>query len=520
MNIPLVLVITLFTLLNISSFFALMAKTPIYTVFTGAVHYTTDYLYYLTFITQGKDHLLRSYNLFTGETDTLEFLNWIYVLAGHIGSSLHLSVPVIYQLMVVLGSIAYLVIAYKLVCLCIPKNTSTQFIAYILFLTSNAFPNIYYENGSWIFAFFYPFNNLGHPFIRLTNVPHHIYISCCIMLAFYIAGRFWQQKQRKRQIIILGVVGLLLSSMQPLQWAFVTGVLGISGMVVWWQTRRISAFFPAIILFLTGLIPAAYLRHLYSLPPYSNMVAWESLQQIRIPFLHFIRLNGPVMLLGILGIPWIIRSMSITVFSLLLYSVIAILLFFSDIPSRLNMMNIRFISIIPTFAASYISAEIIWRIAKKIDASRTKLCAWFIAFLILAITVPVTIRHLYDRSINAPPEDMNTYLPLGAHKIYEVAQKTIGPTDTVLVDFIYSASFAGLTGKHVFVTNRLGTIDFDRKLAEANIFFYKPGDPDAMITWLKNNNISYIFANAWTPVNLPNLEIIDSNAYAVLYKVE
>ena len=115
MNVPLFLIVILATTLNISSFFTLAAKAPQYTMFTGAVHYPTDYQYYLSFITQGAYHWIRSYHVLTGETTTLGYLNWIYVFCGHIGSLFHLNAPIIYQCMVILGSVAYLIIAYKLI---------------------------------------------------------------------------------------------------------------------------------------------------------------------------------------------------------------------------------------------------------------------------------------------------------------------------------------------------------------------------------------------------------------------
>lgn len=250
------------------------------------------------------------------------------------------------------------------------------------------------------------------------------------------------------------------------------------------------------------------------------MIQWEALQQVYISFSHFLRLNGPVMILGIIGLPFVVRKMSIATFPVLFYMISSIIIFFSPIPSAVHILNLRFITVIPTFAAAYISASILWWIAKlwkKMPAYRT---AWFLGFLLIAITLPVTVHQLYDRTNNAPPQDINAFLPMGAAQTYNVAKKVIGPTDTVLVDFLFSASFAGHTGKHVFVATRLGTIDFDRKLAEANAFFYTLQTKEEKIAWLTKNNISYIFTFAWHPLDIPNLKLIDSNAYALLYKVQ
>jgi hypothetical protein len=531
MNVPLILIIALFTLCNISSYFFMAAKTPPFTIFTGAVHYPTDYLYYLSFITQGKDHWLRSYHLFTGETNTLEFLNWIYVLGGHIGSLIRLSPPVIFLCMITIGSIIYLLAAYKLMSICIPKNASARMMAYLLFLLSNAVPHIYQDHGRWIFSYYYPFNNLGHPFMRLINVPHHIFIQCFIMLALYMGITFWQHKKFLYTTVILAVLGILLAGTQPLQWAFVGGVLGVGGIFAWWKTygknsshtwipEGLFAFLPSGVLAIAGFIPALYLKHLYTLPPFYNMIQWESQQQTYISFWHFLELYGPVMMLGLLGIPWIVKKISVPVLPLLLYMVITILVFFSPVPERMEILNLRFFSVIPVFAAAYISTTVIWSITKRFKSVPTKPTAWFLAFLLIAITIPVTVQQLYERTINALPQDINAYLPVGAMMTYDVARKTVSPTETVLVDYNYASSFAAFTGKHVFVSTNLSTIDFDRKLKETGAFFYAPGSVDDKIAWLKKNNISYIFTNAWTPLPLPDLTIVDKNDFSILYKVE
>jgi hypothetical protein len=519
MNVPLFLIVILATTLNISSFFTLAAKAPQYTMFTGAVHYPTDYQYYLSFITQGADHWIRSYHVLTGETTTLRYLNWIYVFCGHIGSLFHLSAPIIYQCMVILGSVAYLIIAYKLIGVSIKNNKYIQFLVYVLFLLSNAVPNIHTENGAWVFGYFYPFNNLGHPLLRLINVPHHLFISCLIMASFYVAGLVWQKNKVILFSVLLGILGFLLASMQPLQWVLVGGTCLAITFALWRKRRSIRLFVPFIIFTLAGLLPAWYLRGIFAIPPVSLTIAWEVAQQTRIPFIHFLRLNGPVMIIGIIGIPWIIRNMSISTASLLLYSVVTIVIFFSPIPVRLNLLNLRFISVIPTFTAALVAGECIWKIAKKLDRRRTIALSWFLAFFAIAITVPVTIKQYIERNNNASPQDMNAYLPFGARDIYEVAKDVVGPTDTVLTDFIFSTSFAGLTGKHVYAASKIQTVDFDRKFAESNTFFYHPGTTEERMDWLAKNNISYIVSYAWVPIDLPNVEIVAHNIFATLYRI-
>jgi hypothetical protein len=243
------------------------------------------------------------------------------------------------------------------------------------------------------------------------------------------------------------------------------------------------------------------------------------MQQTRIPFSHFITLNGPLIITALIGLPFVIRGLTVSSFMLIFYSILTISLFFSPVPARVGLFNNRFLSVIPTLTFAYISTRLLWWTTGKLIPARQKVAAWFCAFLLIAITIPVTITHFIARTQNVPPEDVNGYLPLGASLAYDVAGRVIGQNDTVLVTTLFSQSFPAFTGKHVFVADGFSTIDFERKFSEAIQFFAASDPPQARTDWLKKNHISYIFTYAWTPVDLPGLTVVYQNMYAILYKV-
>jgi hypothetical protein len=521
--------IVIFTLFNISSYFVLKAQTPLYTVYTGVVHYPLDFMTYLSLITQGKEHWFLSADLYSGETIQHVLLNWIYVLGGRIGWLLRLEPPVIYILLVAAGSVAYLSVAYFLSSLLFPKEKTPRLITYVLFLVSNAFPNINKDTGSWVFSYFFPSNNIGHPFIRLTNVPHHLLISAAILAACAAAIMYWQKKKPIHLWLLAGL-GLFISSLQPLQWGLVAGVLGASGVFArWkkygravphdWKTEGIYALLPASVFGVVGIPFFFYLRHLFSLPPNDFTLAWEKQQHAVIPFIHFIRLMGPVFLVGLIGLPRIIRKLTVPSFPVILYSLVVVCLFYSPVPKILGIMNLRFLSVILIFAASYICADLIWFLANRFTPQNKTIVSWFAALLVVAITIPVTVTHLIERTTYTSPAEVNSYVPLGAFMTYQFAAKTVGPDETVLAAPLLASSFQAVTGRHVFVANQFGTIDYVRKIRETIDFFDGNISDAARAAWLKKNNISYIFTFAWTPLSLPGLELINSNGYALFYRV-
>ncbi len=508
----------------------MQSRAPQFTVFTGSVHYPPDYLYYLSFITQGKAHWFLGANLKSGETQDLQALNWFYVLGGHMGSIFSIPSPITYQILVVIASICYLVFAYLLCSVCFPKQPVTRLIAYVLFLVSNAFPKITHTAAGWDFNFFYPFNNIGHPFIRLSNVPHHTLIQAAILAAFYAQAQYSTAK-RTTSLILMGFAGLILGSMQPLQWTFVTGILGISGCIQLYSAYRknhtiqlkssISLLLPSIVLAFSGLPFALYIKHLYSSELFSYMLAWEKNQQVILTFWDFILLHGPVMLVGVLGVIVVAKKLNATSRILLLYSFIALLLFFSPIPAMVGLLNLRFVSVIPVLCAALVTATLLRMVGTRIPLNYRYTAMWFGAFCIIAITIPVTYAHVALGRPNANQGDVNIYLPLGAYQIYETAQRTIPPHEVTLVTSFFTQSFPAFTGRHVYEADIFGTLNFDKKHIEAVNFFAGKDTASNRLKWLHNNHISYIFTFAWTPISdIQELEVIQKNDYAILYKVK
>jgi hypothetical protein len=139
----------------------------------------------------------------------------------------------------------------------------------------------------------------------------------------------------------------------------------------------------------------------------------------------------------------------------------------------------------------------------------------------LAITIPATLRQLYERTQISPPQDVNTYLPAGAYQAFAVAARAAGERDIVLVEPTFTQAFAAISGRHVYASNSFATIDYERKSREVMDFFYntKMTGQDR-VAFLNKNNIRYIVGYAWAPLDLPKLISLYKNDYMILYKVE
>lgn len=522
MPINIIGIIILFTVLNISSFIIALTKTPEYTVFVGTVHYAIDYFYYLSYIIQGKTHWFLGSSLYSGETTKLDFHNWVYVLFGHM---FPLFPPYItYQIMVVVGSILFLVVSYWLCRILIPTKRWAATLTWVLFLVSNAFPRIYNEAGQWILSYYYPWNNFGHPFIRLTNVPHHLYIQALLMGILLATILWWKQKKKSLVLaVILVIQGFLLASMQPVQWALVTGVIGLTTGALALKAKRLSFLkagaLPVILLGISGLIPALYLKTLVSIPPLSLAAAWEASQQTYISLYHFIRLHGPLSAIAIIGIPLLLLRKTEETFLFGIFTLLSVGLFFSPIPARFGILNIRILSGIPVLMFAWASVECILIVVNRLQGNK-KAASWLLGFSIIAITLPVTWQQLSERTtLITHPEDTQIYIPLGAMMAFDEAQRLSTPDDVFLVLAPFYTVFPGLTGRRVYVANDLATIDFQRKQKLGSDFYNNRMTDDEKRAFLTTERISYIVAYAWGPVKSPMITEAYKNDYMILYKV-
>jgi hypothetical protein len=518
MPVSIIIIILVATIVNVSSFFYTLLHTPQFTQYMGAVHYPADYYYYLAAIIQGRTHWLTSTTLSTSEQTGFDFHNWFFVLFGHIFS--FLPPYITYQIMVVVGSIAFLFVSYKLFCHLFPAKPWMAQLGWVIFLISNSFPKIHNLNGTWEFSFYYPWNNYGQPLIRLTNVPHHLIIQTCLMAIILLTLIYWKQKQRDYRLLgILAIMGFSLASLQPVQWAVMSTVLGVAGLIAgikeYIKHHTLYSLLPCLVVGVAGLAPALYLKQLVTRLPFSIGASWEASQQIFISPLHYIRLNGPVVIVALMALPLLFRKKSYDALILTTYAILSVGLSFTHIPEKLHILNIRVLSVIPTVFFVWLSTLIIIQLSKN-----NKSKSWLFAILILAITIPVTVRHIYERvTLIITPDNPQIYLPIGAKMAMDEARRISTDKDIFLAFSPYTTIFPALEGRHIYISDELTTIDFPKKREFANMFYQNRMSTEEKIQFLRTAGISYVFAYAWGPLSIPGIEEVYKNGYMILYKV-
>ncbi|MCX6792272.1 MAG: hypothetical protein NT149_04515 [Candidatus Gottesmanbacteria bacterium] len=525
-------------IIGISAFFALLVFSPYIagvlretagTTFAGAVHYSLDYYYYLSYMAQGKLRWLTSLNINTQDVHPAVFYHWLYVLSGRVFAILGISNIIGYQLLVLGLTILLLFVSYRLIRAVIPSRAGRT-IAYILFLVSNAWPYLTRTATGWTFGYYQSWYNYGEPFTRFSSIPHNLLAQSVLIAAllFLVCVPHMFQSRSLFAWVLFLMSGFLLASTQtPLVLIVVLtyGIFWVRDVVSSRDPKKYlhaalcSSTFPPLILFVSGAVPyMAYLHTLFQNPPY-NFTSWEVSLQIHLTFLQFLQINGPVMLLGLVGLPVLLSTRTKIRQIIVVSTLVSWGIFLSPIPMYISILNVRFLSVVPTLTMACSAAILIEAICKRVNASMKMLLRIGIILLILGLTFPATVQQIIARS-TLDPFNAYLFLPDTVMDAYKHVENLIKPQETCLVVWPFNISFAGLTGRRAFIANGFSTINYQAKEQQQNAFFSGQTPMDQKKRILSSNGISCVVTYTFT-TGLPSaLSPIYANSYMTIYRVE
>jgi hypothetical protein len=397
-----------------------------------------------------------------------------------------------------------------------------QLFVFILFLTGSALPHISLTNGHWHVLYTYVYYNLGDAFERLTNIPHHLFSEACTMIIFIIAFNWWRKYTRAwRTVICIALLGFIISSIQALWWFEITVVLGIIGFIAP-KNRKVHSLLPAITMGVSGLPFVMYLRF-YSYFPTNQATFWPigsagSAEQVATTLWEYILRNGPLVITGILGLPFWFRHMSREKFALTFMAVFSLLLFFSPFPKILNIANFRFLNVFPTLFFAATTGFLLW----KLHTLYPKLKPLFVlsAAIIIGLSIPSNIQQLSFRNNILEPNNGWVYIPADAIHAYEEAEKISRTNDIFIVPYPFDASFVGLIGRRLFVSASYPyPYNLEAKNTKVDAFFNTSVHDEDKKSFLKQSRIAYIMY--WSVADAPYSGLIPvyRNNLMTLYKV-
>ncbi len=506
------LLILLIGLISLSilefQYFYNLIHTPKDSIYLGTVHYPPDYFSYLSFIAQGKDHILSSTILYTSEKTPLVLVKWQYVLIGKLLSVFPLNTGQMYQIAVVILTICFIVSGYLLISLLL-KKYEERVLAFVFFVSSTMWPVIKIIEGKLDFSYNYFWYNTGDFFTRFGPTPNHL-LGSVLLTSGFILILHWYKKIQARQILShllycssFAFIGLTLSSVSPMHWILFTGslvgllaIITLRALIIEKKlVRDFSNYLePILFIFIGGLSAVLYIQSVYSGFPYDSTKWWEASKQVYMNFPNLFYSSGIVIPFAALGCYSYFRYkfFNLERLMILCFITISLVFFFTDLPWKLGTSNVRFwpegiYALIAVLASKGIF--FLTGFAKK--------AKYFVLIIILLLyfgtTIPTYIAEIKERSVIDNSSGF-LYLPQNIYDAYEFTSKTIKRPGIFLLPWPYDFSFPAFTGQKSFTGHAIShmTIDADKKYSLSSQFFSGTLDEKKAQEVLRGNGIQYI----------------------------
>ncbi len=525
-------IIGIAAVVNILNFIVGMRNTPPGNIFLGTIHHPQDYFYYLSQFVQGNTHWFLSRNLYTNDFPTATAVGWVNVLMGKILGWFGLTYQWSYAAAVIITTIVFLSTVTYFIRIALPQKSAafSRWLALLFFLISNTVPTSLFGASTGAHTYW---NNYGEPFVRLGGVPHHLLMHTMVVLCLLCTALLIKARTPRSiigQSIALAAATFTLAGINPVQWVWTGAAIGITvtGVTAFTLFRHrahlrsvvkhlLLTMLPICIVLMAGLPMAVYLKQLFSLSPYTQLSAWEFTQNIKLTLPGLLLSGGPVVMLGILGIPIFLRNHTLPRILVFVYALGSLTVFLSPLPQAMHLSNVRFVSGITilffALSAAELSTQLLHRREKLVHIPAGIL----VAAIIITCLIPLRAQ-IQDR-ITLDPKNAFLYVPTAVMQGYAEVIRQTPPDATILVFWPFEASLPAFTGRQIYFGHPLLTSDFDRKSGEAYFFIDKRMTQEEMADFLKRNRIGYLFGFNNTIPPQPLYDILYKNELISLYKV-
>jgi len=498
-------------------------KTPPGQVFLGTIHHPFDYFAYVSQFAQGQEGALQMQNLYTHEFTRSDLVGSVNALLGKFWSLAHIPPIPAYQLSVILFTIVFLSLAYLFIkeLFGTDKNSCWKsVVAFILFITASPLPIPERSGSIWHITFVDHWFNFGNPFARLGFVPHHLILKSSILSIFLLAillPRLSSSGKRIAAVIAIAASSLIAANIDPVQWLLAAAALLVVTMI---SAGASALFVPPIIVILAGLPMVVYLRTLFSRLPYSQLSQWEVTQQVHITVFSYLLANGPVVFLALIGLWWFCRRLNPARQLLLVFNLLGLGMFFSPLPERLGLSNVRFTSPFNMLLFAGVASGFIHVISARFRAKH--LVTGILVGTLVLLSVPTTVSCIQKYEADTDVKSAYHYLPPSVIQFFEQTRSISSSGDTFFVLWPYNVPFPGVTGRRSYFGHPLLTIDNQQKELEAYEFFGGKMDTGRMQTFLLYHRITYVVAYSHTlpEQDLPILTKVLESPILTLYRVQ
>jgi hypothetical protein len=488
-------------------------KTPKDAVYSFFHNSISDYPYYISFIRQGINVRLSTFDQFTSEPQTAGFVHVFYLFLGFCGRPIFSSpISIYFVSRIILGTL-FLISGYVLIRYFI-RDKNYRMLSFLLFSFSTSFPNISINEKGLSISQFLPWWTEVDPIKRATFIPHFLFGHLSLVLCIFFLVKVMETNKFK---YLFGAIfmGFTAGFVHPPSLGMVYYIFGIFFFIktiyflaLRYLLKKSTPFYISeimyFIIFIFFTVPS--LVYIYfstmNIFPWTLMKAQESLFYF-IDVFEYLLSIGPVVILGILGV-LILYKLNIDknkkIFSLLLILWVIIdivmiplskIIVFSHLPVKIpTFANIRFLSMAIQLPLSILSGYFFMFINRKFGKK------YLIAILIIVFLFTFS---LYPQSITGQLNDFSS------------AKNFLYPTKSEVSAFLYldaKGARSAVLARHdlslllplyarniVYAGQAVYTYDNKNKMVLVDRFYSGKMSDTEVVNLMKKGNIGYVLAD-------------------------
>jgi hypothetical protein len=518
----LIVVVTISFLIAIASLFQTLVyvfKTPAGFIYPLVHNYQQDFYWYISLMHQGMGGSFLLTSQYSPETFAPQLVNTFFPLFGFIARIFHISLPLMYTILRLVGGAGLLTagwILLKELKLHIWQRVVTYFLMII------GAPFWYLENGKFhqIGEFWTGFD----PILRITWLPHHTISNTLSILAMIMFNRGLREtKKVGYQLYLYYIYAGLAASMSiwlnPASVFLLTSILLIS--IVYTLLRlNVNRIVGLIIYFVLMVIPIILLwRVQLSVFPWTAFRDWESYVQYPVSVYNYLKMLGVIGVIGIIGGIIVINKRNLLWYMMLgwfLLPFIGLLILIKYLP----ISNGRFLQTVGYIPASGLATITIWEFSKIFKRNQNLFIQLFISITLL-INIPSFIASI-ERQLKYVDDNMNHSQVMVKNDTWEaISYLSMKKGGIIIAPFDISTMIPAFSGFKTLVGHPTFTYRLNEKSSDLNSFYWS-NNQILMESIIKKYNVTDIWVPEWmTSKNiLTNLEFkkIYGNLTVELYE--
>lgn len=508
-------------------------------VFIGMSHYFEDFYYYLDQFEQGIEGNWLTVNRFTSENFPPTLVYFTHILLGRIGGGFGLTSYQSYNFFGLLFKFLFIFGSYFFIKRIFPNNFGYRVLAFLIFLYSTSFPNLYWVHGRWeMYAPVDVFRAENKILTRFGTSPSGMLINGLILILLTLGIDFIHNLENKYThgfSLKLNTFVIWLRMNFSCVWRFILLSIGFCYMALadltkfsvtfatlllagFWQyigTKNKKFLRRLIITFIILVVPvsivAFYMVVLVSTDPVYNLAnTWDVKEYLRQPELlktrGYLLAFGPIFTFAVIGSYSFLTKKNKTLFeqSTIIIALSSAVLYVLPIFLSLPIPGFRFI-----FSATYI----FWSIFAvygmisigNIFGSRT------VTYIVGSMYLLVCLFSFSQSwlSVFQPLQDPDRRFAFIPMPLYQglMHLRNLEPKDGVVLSNPSTSSdlmIPGLTGKKTYSGHFLTTYNAEVKDQKARKFFREWTDRPTTHAFLQENNIRFIFTTIYAGKELIN----------------